>query len=342
MISFLRYLTLLKEGGWISAVTQGTIIHPPLIHKILIEIRKVVADFNHWSKNNYGLFPIEVGQPLGSAAHYQTDNESTTYGDVDILIVIPNDAERTLGQLRSYWGKLFHEFILETKPENIHRDSKSGHPIFITDNNECVQVDLLFTTEGNKNWYTAKYTPEQGLKGVAYGVIFKAFGELITASIQDNGVKVKVSYGRRLDYENTRSDYNLEVISTDINTFVYDILMAEVGDSIPANEVKIDPLLDENRGIDINNVTALKLLKAIKGLGKSFELNNLFGKGHLMNIKNLQDYYSKFITKYSILMDKNIVSPKRNKAIDKQKAINDVKKVKEGKERVIKQFKSIP
>ena len=55
-----------------------------------------------------------------------------------------------------------------------------------------------------------------------------------------------------------------------------------------------------------------------------------------------RDYYSKFITKYSILMDKNIASPKRNKAIDKQKAINDVKKVKEGKERVIKQFKSIP
>ena len=40
MISFLRYLTLLREGGWSNAITQDTIIHPPLIRKILIEIKK--------------------------------------------------------------------------------------------------------------------------------------------------------------------------------------------------------------------------------------------------------------------------------------------------------------
>jgi len=342
MISFLRYFTLLREGGWSNAITQGTIIHPPLIRKILIEIKKVVADFNHWTKNNYGQFPIEVDSPLGSSAYYEQDDESTVYGDIDILIIIPNNDERTLGRSQSYWNKLFQSFIKETKPENIHRDSKEGHPIFITENNECVQVDLLFSTEKNKDWYKARFTPERGLKGAAYGTIFKALGDTITASIQDSGVQVKISYGKRMNYANTKSNYKLEVISTNISTFAYDILMAEIGSSIPTNEIKVDPLLDENKGVDINNITALKLLRAVKGLGKSFEQNKLFGKGHLEHIKSLQNYYSTFISKYSTLMDKNIFSPKRDKAIDKQKAINDVKKVKEGKDRVIKQFNSIP
>jgi len=342
MISFLRYFTLLREGGWSNAITQGTIIHPPLIRKILIEIKKVVADFNHWTKNNYGQFPIEVDSPLGSSAYYEQDDESTVYGDIDILIITPDGNERTPGRSRSYWNKLFQSFIKETKPENIHRDSKEGHPIFITENNECVQVDLLFCTEKNKAWYKARLTPERGLKGAAYGKIFTALGDTLTASIQDSGVQVKISYGKRMNYANTKSNYKIEVISTNISTFAYDILMAEIGSSIPANEIKVDPLLDQNRGVDVNNITALKLLKAVKGLGKSFEQNKLFGKGHLEHIKSLQNYYFTFISKYAELMDKNIGSSKRDKAIDKQKAINDVEKVKEGKDRVIKQFNSIP
>lgn len=342
MISFLQYFTLLKEGGWDNVVTQDTIIRPQLIRKILVEVKKIVDDFNHWSKNVHGLFPIQVDTPLGSAAYYEQDNESTTYGDVDLLVIIPNDNTRTLGQLQQYWGKLFDSFVKDQNIDNIHKDSRIGHPIFITDDNECVQVDLLFSTEQNKNWFKSRFTPERGLKGAAYGTIFKSLGDIINASIQSSGVQVKVAFGKRLNYAKTRSNYNLEVISADINTFVYDILMAEVGDSIPANEVKVDPLLDQNRGVDPSNVTALKLLKAVKGLGKSFELNKLFGKGHLEHIKNLQDYYNQFISVYSIAMDSNINASKRDKAVDPQKAINDVNKVKESKERVLKMFKSIP
>ena len=44
MISFLRYLSLLREGGWSNAITQNTIITPQLIGKILIEIKKVTVN----------------------------------------------------------------------------------------------------------------------------------------------------------------------------------------------------------------------------------------------------------------------------------------------------------
>ena len=109
----MRMFDVLREGGWDTTVTQGTVIRPAVVKQVLGIIQQFVNDFNVWlaSKN---LGPVQMGKPTGSGAYHerdQKDNPDKVYGDIDLQMIGPAVEGATQGQFTNYWNKLADEFV---------------------------------------------------------------------------------------------------------------------------------------------------------------------------------------------------------------------------------------
>ena len=138
----------------------------------------------------------------------------------------------------------------------------------------------------------------------------------------------------------TRKNYELQTITTDIDSFVYDIFMHEAK-QLDIRQPKIDPLLKQSPGVSTNDVKIQSLINAVKGLANSFELNGMYGLGDLANYQNAQDFLNKFWQVYEGKAMKDISSAKRDKAETpeaKARAEEDKKKVKQGLDMVLGLF----
>lgn len=328
----------LFEGGWDSTVTQGTVIKPQVVKSALAVAQQFAKDFNIFlqQKNIPG---IRIGAPTGSSAYHDVDPEDKVYGDVDLQIVVP-ELEQTQGmtmaQAQTFWHKLEDEFVKTVRPNYIHPESDAGHPIFGIGNDAWVQVDLMPHIEKLEKWGRYRVTPERGLKGLLYGNMFSVLGELLLMSIQHSGAQIKVRDGQRMPYTPTRKDYNLETVTTNIETFVYDIFMHEAK-LLGINNPKIDPLLKQFPGVNTQDVKIQNLVNALKGIANSFELNDMYGNGILKNYSSAQDFLTKFLSIYEAKAMKDINAAKRDKAETpeaKARAEDDKKKVAQGLEYV--------
>lgn len=329
----------LFEGGWDSTITQGTVIKPQVVKGALAVAQQFAKDFNVFlqKKNIQG---IRIGAPTGSSAYHDVDPEDKIYGDVDLQIVVP-ELEQTQGltmaQAQTFWYKLEDEFVKTVRPQYIHPESEPGHPIFGIGKDAWVQVDLMPHTEKLETWGRYRVTPERGIKGMLNGNMFSVMGELLMMSIQHSGVQFKVRGEQRLPYTPTRKDYELKTISTNIETFVYDIFMYEAS-LMGIKNPKIDPLLKQHPGANIKDIKISNLVNALKGLASSFELNDMYGKGVLQNYSSAQDFISKFWQVYEGKAMKDVNASKRDKAStpdaiaraedDKQKILSGLEYVK--------------
>lgn len=332
------FIKELFEGGWDSTVTQNTVITPNIVKSALSIAQRFAKDFNAFLQQK-NIPPIRIGAPTGSTAYHDVDPEDKIYGDVDLQIVVP-ELEQTQGmtmaQAQGFWYNLEDEFAKTVKPNYIHPESDPGHPIFAIGNNQFVQVDLMPHIEKLEKWGKFRVTPERGLKGLLYGNMFSVLGDLLKMSIQHSGVQVKVRDGIRQPYSTTRKNYELQTITTDIDSFVYDIFMHEAK-QLDIRQPKIDPLLKQSPGVSTGDVKIQSLINAVKGLANSFELNGMYGSGDLANYQNAQDFLNKFWQVYEGKAMKDIGASKRDKAETPQakaRAEDDKNKIMQGLEYV--------
>jgi len=335
----MRIIEILKEGGWDTAATQGTVITPSVTKQGLAAMNKFLKGFNQYLKQK-GIGPVRAGTPTGSSAYHNVDPETAIYGDIDLQIIVPEIPElagKTQSQVQTYWHKLAGDYVA-AHPNVAHEESKPGHPVLPIGNNQFVQVDMMIHPEPLAKWGAARTIPERGVKGLLHGNMFSVFGELLNMSIQHSGVQFKVRDNVRQPYTTTRKNYELKTISTNPETFVYDTFMHEA-QLLGIKHPKIDPLLKQFPGKNLEDVKISNLVNAVKGFARSCDMNNMFTQGELSGFMSGEDFLKQFWERYEGKALKDIAGSKRDKAIgnpdaearaeaDKQKILSGLKMVK--------------
>lgn len=333
----MRAKEFIKEGGWDSTVTQGTIITPAVVRKALESIKRFIEDFNAYLLRK-GIPPIRPGVPLGSSTYYEVDPEDKEYGDIDMQIIVPDFPATkglTASQETTYWGKLVNEFVTNAKPSYIHSVASLGHIVVHAGPGKWVQVDLLFFQPHLEKWGRYRFTPEQGIKGLILGKLHSSLANVLNLSIQNQGVQYKLQNGVRAPYISTRKNYTLHTLTTDLDRYVLDIFndeyKAQTGND--PRLAKVDPMLAKHPGLNFEHVNVADMVKSIKGLARSFGANGMYGKGNLVQYHNYKEFIARFLQEYERSIQKNLDSSKRDKAETPaaiERAKNELKVIRDG------------
>jgi hypothetical protein len=324
----------ITEGGWMTSVTQGTVISPSIVKKSLSILEQFFKDFNRYLDSIGIAERACVGAPTGSSAYHDVDDEDKIYGDVDVQIVVPqSDPPMTLSQLQAYWNDLASRFVQDKQPAYVSIEhSKKGHPILALGNDQYVQIDFMWHEEQNADWGRYRATPERGLKGLLYGNLFSVLGDMLDMSIQYAGVQYKTSGGNQVPFSKHKQT-ELHTLSNRPDSFLIDILTdlhSRYG-STPAPVV--DNLLKRNPGVSKDDVQSATLVQGIKGLARSFEQSGLYGHGPLDKYKSAEQFVNKFVETYTAKAEKELDNKKRDSAETpeaKQRATADLEKIRTG------------
>lgn len=308
----------LFEGGWETVVTQSTKITPQIVNVTLKQVAKFTADFNKYL-DTQGVLQVKMGNPIGSSAYYNVDTNDKVYGDIDLQMIAKEQDGKTTNQLTTFYNKLVNDFIKLTKPIYIYDEGKEirGHIIFIIGKDAYVQVDMIWAAEKEADWARYRTTPEQGVKGLVYGSLYSSFGEVINMSIQLVGAQIKIKNGIPVNFQKNRKVDSVETLSLDIENFGIDILrelFSRVYPNKPISSMRIDPELKTNPGLIKNNIKMASLIGVIRGLGKSFTLNNMYGKYNLIKINSYDDLIEKFMAHITAKTENAKVAKKFDKA----------------------------
>jgi hypothetical protein len=339
----MRIHEILSEGGWDSTVTQGTVINPHVVQKVLNIVQRFVSEFNQYLASKGIEGKIEMGRPTGSGAYHEIDQQNDpekVYGDVDLQMICPNNEGMTAGQVSTYWNQLVQQFFKETTPEYVHpEETKPGHPIIKIGKDSYVQVDFMWHESRLKDWGAARVTPEHNVKGLLQGNMYSVFGELLNMSIQHAGVQLKVADGKVVPFSKQKG-VTLVTVTTDpanwiLDTFKYLVKQSNV------EKPRIDPDLKVYAGTDISNVKIQKLAKGIQAFARSCDKNNMFGQGILEKYRNADEFLTAFINRYEEKAMIDVAGKKRDKAETPAaiaRAESDRKKVLDGLEKVKSYF----
>jgi len=170
--------------------------------------------------------------------------------------------------------------------------------------------------ESLATWGRFRATPERGVKGLLNGNIFSIIGLMLKLNLQHSGVQYKERDGKRMPYTDTKKDFELKTLTTNIETFVRDIFDHEYQTITgkDSNTAEVDPLLQKHAGSDLETVKISNLVNAVKGLARSFELNHMYGKGILSDYKDANEWLAKFWEMYEAKAIGAVNAVKRDKA----------------------------
>lgn len=309
----MRIAEIISEGGWASTATQGTTIRPETVKRVLPVVQSFVNKFNKWLAAQ-DVPPMKIGKPLGSSAYFDVDDDTAEYGDIDLQTIAPDMEGKTASQVGGYYNRLLADYIANERPSEIHYEGKfTGNPVFRV-GNDFVQVDFVWSTEQYADWARWRSTPERGLKGVVYGSMFSSFGEVINISIQSSGAQMKIVGDRDAPFAKTRKFDELATLSSDMQTFGVDILTWMYQRMGGRGRPKLDPLLKANPGLKTDELKGTQLAAVLKGLARSFELNDMYGRFNLSDYANADELIDAFIANYTDKMRKAASAPKFDKA----------------------------
>lgn len=334
----MKIFEILKEGGWDSTVTQGTVINPTVVKSALKVAQTFTNDFSRWLESK-GLPPVQIGSPTGSSAYHNVDPGDKVYGDID-LQMIAEPVTGTPSQFAGHYNKLVDEFIATNRPKYIHYENKpaNGHIIVSLGGNNYVQIDLIWTTPALSTWARWRMTPERNVKGLIYGNMYSSLGEILGLAIQHSGVQLKIKNNVPINYQRGRKEDRIETLTTDIERFAYDLLVELFKRTYPGQQgLKVSPTLKRHPGLNTEDVRISDLAQAIKGLAESFELNGMYGKYILADFKDQQDFINKFLAHYINKADEAANATKFDKAETpeaKARALDTKNKINKGVELV--------
>lgn len=290
MISFKGFLL---EGGWSKAETQGTKLTPAVAKKAVAQLPKFTKDFNVFLKAK-GLPPIEMGRPVGSSSYIERDlkdNPDKEYGDIDVLMKIPRLDGMSEAKNNGLYSDAVKEFIGEKERDYVLHDLKNfGNSIIVKVDDGWAQVDLVRTFGQHYDWAEARMTPEHNLKGALLGNLYTAFGELMHVNTGPNGVFAKEKGGELVPTRTIKPD-RVHPISLNIATFAHDIAAFVFKRIKGDGKLKMAPGL--KGGLNREDVKAADLAALIKGVGKTFELNDMWDQGPLKGVKDYDAYITK-------------------------------------------------
>lgn len=332
----------IDEGGWLKPeLTSKTVLSPDTIEKSTEKFKVFLADLNMFL-SNIPLTPIKDYQILGSAGYYkqdQHDKAQVTYGDIDVMVVIPiESAEESSDKKKEYITNVIK--FIETSGQNyidIESAKRSdGKQIIIKlDDGDWVQLDLLYTTKIYKDWFAARFTPERGIKGFTMGGMYAALAEVLNIRIGDTGVRAKFKDGKIVS-PMLRKDVVDKLISSSPRTFLRDLadfLAGLFGKKI----TDIDQNLSAHSGVNPNDVKLKDLTTGVLGFAKTLDKNEILtdlGFDYGSFIKAIKDKYAeKMIEQYS-KKEKKATTPETQASIDKikkhadlgNKIVNDILK----------------
>jgi hypothetical protein len=310
----MRLVDFLPEGGWTTTATQGTVLKPAVVAVALKQVEKFIRDFNAWRPDEKP--KIKMGHPTGSSAYHEVDAEEDPdkiYGDIDLQIIAPAITPRkSLTSYAGEWNRLTDQFIQDQRPDYLYVNAghtDNGHPIFHIGSDQYVQVDFMWHPPVLAQWGRYRATPERGLKGALLGNLYSTLGDLLGLSIQYGGVQIKLQDGQPVSFSKQKNA-TIKTISADVEKFVLDILVWIYRLQGNTGNPKIDPLLKKNPGVKTDKIQAQDLVNAIRGLAKSFELNDMYGGQLLTDISDEQDFIDKFLQRYT---DKNMAAIQASK-----------------------------
>lgn len=333
----MRAYEFIVEGGWEDTITQKTKLTPAVVKQALGITKTFVDAFNKWLEKK-GQPPIKMGHPTGSSAYHKVDDPDTEYGDIDLQMIAPELEGKTPAQLASHYNKLMDEFISQAKLPYVYDKGKpaNGHPIFNLED-AYVQVDFLWMPERTADWGRYRVTPMRGIKGLITGNLYSTLGEITNMSLQSS-VLMKIKDGEPVNYQKSRKVDKVVEISKNIGTFGIDILefiyKAVHGDS---KGLKVDKLLQQHPGINRDDIQISDLVKMIKGLANSFEMNDLYGKFNLKDFSSKEDFLDKFMQHYLDKADKAGHGAK----LDKATTPEELAKVQELRDKIAKGVKVV-
>ncbi|CAB4130293.1 hypothetical protein UFOVP116_366 [uncultured Caudovirales phage] len=340
----MRFIEIIREGGWDTTLTQGTVLRPSTVASALKVIDAFVRDFNAFLSNR-DLGPIERGRPTGSSAYFaqdQIDNPDKVYGDIDLQMVAPEVEGASYAQFVSFWNKQAHEFVSSGGAPYVDQsESKPGHPIVNIGDNDYVQVDFMWHPERLRDWGASRVTPERNIKGLLTGNMYSVLGELLNMSIQHAGVQLKVQGASRVSFSKQK-DTKLVTVTTNPRTWILDIFDYEVEQNgLDSSEVTLDAALSSNPGTNIDAVKISSLAAGIKGLAASFEKSGMFGQGTLVGFSSASDFLDKFLARYTEKAMVDVQGTKRDKATTpeaQERAKQDREKILSGLNTVTQYF----
>jgi len=332
----------IEEGGWLKPeLTSKTVLTPDTIEKATEKFTDFLGDLNKFLSGK-SLPEIKDYQVLGSAGYYkqdQQDKKEVTYGDIDVMVVIPIESAEESSDKKKEYIKNVIEFI-ETSGQNyidIESAKRSdGKQIVIKiDEDNWVQLDLLYTTKVYKDWFAARFTPERGIKGFTMGGMYAALAEVLNIRIGDTGVRAKFKDGKIVS-PMLRKDVVDKLISNSPNTFLRDLadfLAGLFGKKITS----VDPNLSAHSGVDPNNVKLKDLTTGVLGFAKTLDANGILtdlGFDYGSFIKAIKEKYAEKMIEQYAKKEKKATTPETQSSIDKikkhadlgNKIVNDILK----------------
>lgn len=333
----MKVTEIITEGGYASTLTQGTKITPKVVAVAVQAVAQFIQRFNEFLAGKQ-LPPVKGGNPVGSTYYYKTDlanNPDKEYGDIDVHFFIPRLPNSSDANNAATYSAAVKEFA-STAPDI---QTESGKNVIFKIGNNYIQVDLVMAYYENKEWLGA-LTPEHNIKGVIGSTIYSSLAELLNLSISTYGVQAKLRNGTPVSFRQSK-DVNLVNVSKNPKGWAVDILKF-FADLAGNNAPDLSADLQQHPGVDPENIRIADIASAVKGIGHSLELNNLFGQGALANVANYDDFVNKILAIYTNKITAAINSSKFDKAVAPEaaaKAESDKKKLQQGLETVQGLFK---
>jgi hypothetical protein len=320
---------LITEGGWATVKTQTTVIKPNIIADAVKKIHVIGEEFNkHLQTVN--LPPLDFSKPIGSGSWYEEDIESQpdkVYGDVDFMVVYPtielsgkgnrNDeivsAKLYNKELMDFLEKKNYAFIDMEETRNISTDTslKFVMQVQTPEGDGWIQIDLVVTHTGYKEWAIFRFTPIRNVKGFVLGNLYSSFGEVLELAIQPRGVRAKF-IGDQMVAMAKRKDTDEVLVSKNINTFMSDIARFFWEQSKSEKPYEETPSLKNWRGMNPNDPKLEDLADGIRGVAETLEKLGEFGT--IIKYKSAQELIDAVKRQYTHKMEKQKTADKFLKA----------------------------
>jgi len=255
---------IVLEGGWASTKTQGTIVTPQVLEKVVSRLKNEVEPrMNQWLTDR-GIPSIEFGRPVGSGTYYQRHLKTQPdkrYGDIDIQFIVPRISSKTNNENKQFYYDLAKSF----GDQSGFYESGNGKNIVIEiGENKYAQVDLV-SIYGELVQWNDIFSPPEGVKGVLSASLYSALAEALNLSISDLGVQIKTANGQIVPFSKQK-DVEIVTISTNSQQWAADIAKY-------FGSKQIDPMLARYPGMG-QEITLEQIVGSIIGIARTLELNN--------------------------------------------------------------------
>ena len=189
-------ILFLAEGGWASTKTQGTKITPGTIEVVRRELREFQDGLNRFLEAR-GLYPVEIGHPVGSGTYYKRDmevNPGKEYGDIDVPVFMTPDPGKSPNQNAVAVGKAVEAYCKESPECDSEKfeslNDGSNLLVRVGEKDQYVQVDLMPIYHEHRDWVKI-LRPEWNLKGTVCTSLLSALGEQLNVSVGTYGIQAK-------------------------------------------------------------------------------------------------------------------------------------------------------